>query len=121
MAAKELEWDRHPLGARLLRVVTLAMPLGGGVVAGLCFALVVRQPTGLAPGTFWWAGVFSVSSLAIVGDDRLARRLLPLALLLDLSLLFPETAPSRFRMALRAGSARRLREQVERAQCGSSA
>ena len=50
--------------------------------------------------------------------ERVGRRLLPLAALLQLSLLFPDRAPSRFAVALRAGSTRRLADRlldVERA------
>jgi putative nucleotidyltransferase with HDIG domain len=51
------------------------------------------------------------SSLAVfylVG--RGARRLMPLAMLLRLSLVFPDRAPSRFGIALRASNPRRLQE-----------
>ena len=36
--------------------------------------------------------------------DKLAKRLLPLATLLRLSLIFPDQAPSRFKVALRAST-----------------
>src|SRR4051812_37301542 len=45
--------------------------------------------------------------------DAIARRFLPLAALLQLSLVFPDQTPSRFRMALKAGSGRRLAREVE--------
>jgi putative nucleotidyltransferase with HDIG domain len=45
---------------------------------------------------------------------HLARRLLPLEMLLRLSLTFPDHTPSRFRVALRAGSVGRLRREAER-------
>ena len=40
------------------------------------------------------------ATLVLVAVDRVARRLLPLALLFKLSLVFPDRAPSRFRTAL---------------------
>ena len=45
--------------------------------------------------------------------DPAGRGLLPLAALLDLSLLFPDAAPSRFRTALRAGSTRELTRTLQ--------
>ncbi len=47
--------------------------------------------------------------------ERAARRLLPLAVLLQLSLAFPDHAPSRFTMARTAGNVRRLEERISRA------
>jgi HD-GYP domain-containing protein (c-di-GMP phosphodiesterase class II) len=51
----------------------------------------------------------------MVAVERLARRLLPLAALLKLSLIFPDRAPSRFRMAVRAGGTRKLEERLRSA------
>jgi hypothetical protein len=50
--------------------------------------------------------------LTSLATGRLARRLLPLAALLRLSLVFPDRTPSRFRIALRSGTAGQLRRQV---------
>ena len=47
--------------------------------------------------------------------ERAARHLLPLAVLLQLSLAFPDHAPSRFAMARTAGNVRRLEERIGRA------
>ena len=44
--------------------------------------------------------------------ERVARRLLPLAALLKLSLVFPDQAPSRFKTALRTGTVRQLEQHV---------
>ncbi|MGH2589550.1 MAG: HD-GYP domain-containing protein, partial [Actinomycetota bacterium] len=45
-----------------------------------------------------------------IGAERIARRFLPLATLLKLSMLFPARAPSRFKVARRAGSIRQLED-----------
>jgi hypothetical protein len=57
----------------------------------------------------------ALSTLALVITDRLARRLLPLAVLLRLSLAFPDEAPSRIALARRAASTRDLEARVETA------
>jgi HD-GYP domain-containing protein (c-di-GMP phosphodiesterase class II) len=55
----------------------------------------------------------SVAVLVLI--DKLVRRMLPLAALLQLTLVFPDETPSRFRMALKAGSGRRLARVVAQA------
>ena len=55
------------------------------------------------------------SLLTLVVFERAARRLLPLAALLNVSLLFPDKAPARFAVARRAGTPRELRDRMEAA------
>lgn len=50
--------------------------------------------------------------MTLVLFERAARRLLPLAALLNVSLLFPDKAPARFAVARRTGSPRHLQEQL---------
>lgn len=90
--------------------------------AVLVAALVSRRlpgPTGLAGHVLWWAAVLLVSTAALLLADRGVRRLLPLAALLQLSVLFPGRAPSRFAVARQAGSTRRLGELVRRAEAAA--
>ena len=53
--------------------------------------------------------------LAAAVVERLARRTLPLAIMLQLSLVFPDHAPSRFALARRAGSPRVLKQRIQAA------
>ena len=55
-----------------------------------------------------------VSTVVVVLVDRLARRLLPLVTLLDLSMLFPDQAPSRLAVARDAIRRRPIEEQLAR-------
>jgi hypothetical protein len=65
------------------------------------------------PGVVGLVALDAVIGVAVVSAvERLARRLLPLATLLSLSLVFPDQAPRRFRIALRANSTARLRARV---------
>jgi len=52
---------------------------------------------------------FAASMTAFYGTERAARRFLSLAMLLRLSLVFPDQAPSRLALAMRSGSLRRLK------------
>lgn len=62
--------------------------------------------------TLWWVGTIGASTLALVLVERQARRLLPLATLYKLTLLFPDRAPSRFGVALRAGTVSNLEDRL---------
>jgi HD-GYP domain-containing protein (c-di-GMP phosphodiesterase class II) len=60
----------------------------------------------------WWLIVALLSLVVMILVDRFARRFLPLAALLNLSLIFPDEAPSRFKMALRKGTTKQLERQI---------
>ena len=55
----------------------------------------------------------SMSTITIV--ERAGRRLLPLSSLLRLSLVFPDRTPSRFKLALKAGSGKRMERALTEA------
>jgi len=63
----------------------------------------------------WWLALSATATVALVAAGRLVRRLLPLAALMRLSLVFPDGAPSRFRMALRSGTTATLEERLAHA------
>jgi putative nucleotidyltransferase with HDIG domain len=98
--------------AALLRVVAVAIPVAAGVGASVLFSRVVTYPHGLFPIVCWWIAVLSISALVVALVERQCRRLLPLATLLKLSMVFPDKAPSRFGVALRAGTVKNLEERV---------
>jgi putative nucleotidyltransferase with HDIG domain len=56
--------------------------------------------------------------VVLIGIDRVTRRLLPLAALLKLALVFPDEAPSRFRAALSAGTTADLEARLAEARQG---
>ena len=63
-----------------------------------------------------WVAIVACGSLVtLVIFERAARRLLPLAALLNVSLLFPDKAPARFAVARRTGSPRQLQEELAEA------
>jgi putative nucleotidyltransferase with HDIG domain len=98
----------------LIRGVVLLVPLAAGVATVGWLNHVLPEPTGFA--IVWrWAIILGGSLLAVRLVDRAARRLLPLAVLFKLSMIFPDRAPSRFAMARRAGNVRVLHERVRHA------
>ena len=58
-------------------------------------------------------GIAAVSTVILYGADRLTRRMLPLAALLSLTLVFPDEAPSRFKIAMRSGGTVELQRRLE--------
>jgi len=74
----------------------------------------IPAPVGLAR-LLWALTLLGSAMLVALVIERAARRLLPLAVLLQLSLAFPDHAPSRFAMARTAGNVRRLEERISRA------
>jgi hypothetical protein len=69
----------------------------------------------------WRLGlVLVVATAVVVVSHRSLKRLLPLAVLLEMSVAFPGDAPSRFAVARDAGNTEKLREIVLRAQAGEA-
>ena len=104
----EGSWAAKPVLARLLRIAIFVVPLACALVS----TSVARQILP-GPGTTTALVTQSILLLALgvgvaVGTERIARRFLPLATLLKLSMLFPARAPSRFKVARQAGSVREL-------------
>ena len=111
MEDRSNRWAARPLLSLALRGVVLVVPIAAGVgVAALLSRVVPRPPDGRV--VLWWAGLFAASALTAWAVDRFARRLLPLAVLLQLTMLFPDRAPSRFAVARRVGSTTTLEERV---------
>ncbi len=61
------------------------------------------------------AAVVATSQVTLRVTERLIRRILPLGSLMQMSLVFPDEAPSRFSMALRTGNVEKLRRTTAEA------
>src|SRR5438270_465170 len=105
-------WQGRPIQAGLLRIIAVAIPVAAGVLASMVFSRLISYPHEIVPMLTWWIGVLAVSTLVVAAVERQCRRLLPLATLLKLSMIFPDKAPSRFGVALRAGTVKNLEVRV---------
>lgn len=107
--SSEPRWSAHPGAARAVTLFAFAVPVLLGVAAGWAATdwLRPRVAAGLVV-----LGVLAVTLLVVEVIRRVTTRLLPLAALLQLDLPFPGQPPSRFGVALRAGSTRRLQQLV---------
>ena len=97
----------------LIRVGVVLFPAVVGVGVGAAVSRLLPRPSGAGMTVVSFAAVAVVTVLTIVVVERAARRLLPLAALLSLSLLFPDRAPKRFAMARRVGRPRDLQLQLQ--------
>ncbi len=107
-----MSWTSRPYLARALKTAALLAPFT--VAAAVTFGLARWLPPSRI-GLPWWAwgaGTASVASLIVMLVERLSRRLLPLVSLLQLTLVFPDRAPDRFRVALRLPSTRALQRRL---------
>jgi putative nucleotidyltransferase with HDIG domain len=108
-------WRERPVAATCLRLLALALPMAAGLVVTAVLRRVMPAPRGTLDVVTRWIVLIGSSGIAVFAVDRIARRLLPLATLLKLSVVFPDRAPSRLKLAREAGSVRRLSTTVESA------
>jgi putative nucleotidyltransferase with HDIG domain len=113
------QWSARPVGAGLIRAFALLLPVVSSVGVVYAASQLVRPPTGsfvLYLG--WWAALSGAATIVLAAVGRLTKRLLPLAALFKLSLVFPDGAPSRFRTAMRSGTVKTLEERLAEARRG---
>ncbi len=91
-------------------------PILASVAAMAILSRVIRSPSadaGVGIRVAWWAAILAGSLAAMWLVDRAARRLAPLAALLDMAVLFPGRAPTRLKVARTAGDLRQLQALTE--------
>lgn len=106
-------WVRRPAAAFALRAAILLVPVVLAVAAGVTASMVLPQPHGVQAIVAWLVVVLGVTTIVLVVTERLARRFAPLALLLRLGMVFPDAAPPRYRVAIRAVRPERLAHQLD--------
>src|SRR6266581_3081087 len=109
-------WAAHPGRARAVRLVVYCLP----IAASIGFVQLVTSLTGVPTSSLWaflawWLGISALATVVVSLGYALTKRLLPLGALLGLSLVFPDEAPSRFKIALSAGTVESLGERLRRA------
>ena len=115
----DTHWHGRPALARAVRLGTFAFPVLASVLGGLAVSRAVPPAAGLGAAVVRFLLIAATSIVVLAAMDRLSRRFLPLAALLKLSLVFPDRAPSRFSVALRAGSTSKLERHAARVRAHS--
>ena len=113
--ARNQRWHGHPVVARLVRLAIFIVPFITAMA--VAFLLSTRLPvsSSLPISVVRWLSIVVISTVAMAGVDRVARRFLPLSVLLRLTLVFPDQAPSRFAVAMRTGTTAQLKRRLEAA------
>src|SRR5271156_3543464 len=101
-------WRSHRVLGTLLSSAAVAAPFAVSIVAAMAVGREIPRGEALFRQALWWVAVLGSSAVAFVGAERLCRRLLPLAALLKMTMLFPDQAPKRMKVAWRAGTTREL-------------
>jgi putative nucleotidyltransferase with HDIG domain len=94
-------WRARPVLSAMLRVAVFVMPIVAALALSYLVGRVFRRPSDFGGAALWWVAFLLVEVLAFAVFHWMAQRLIPLATLLRLSLLFPDRAPSRFAVARR--------------------
>ncbi len=107
------EWRRRPVLSAALRSAVVALPAVAALAVAYVLSRALPHPT-TVQGILLWYAVMSAAMLgSIIVVERGARRLLPLAALLNVSLLFPDQAPKRFAVARQVARPRDIKLRLE--------
>jgi HD domain len=110
------EWERRPGLSRALRIAVFAIPVAASFGVALLLGHLLPRAGSLPTHVLWVVVIAAASLLTLLAVERATRQLVPLAALLDLSLIFPDKAPARFAVARRTGRPRDLQASLQRAQ-----
>ncbi|MBK5333627.1 MAG: HD-GYP domain-containing protein [Ilumatobacteraceae bacterium] len=89
------------------------MPFLCSILAALTLSTLIPMADSRPVAVMRLIAIAAVSTVVLYGADRLTRRMLPLAALLGLTLVFPDEAPSRFKIAMRSGGTVELQRRLE--------
>ncbi len=101
--------------ARVVRVAIFVLPIIGAWLIVRVVRDDIFRPDHRFGIVVWAAQAITIASATSLLIDRFVSRFLPLASLLGISLTFPDQAPSRFSMALRTGTIRKLEAHLAEA------
>jgi len=105
-------WGARIVLAGIVSIAVFVTPVLVAIGTATAVAHLVSMPRSHIGIVAWWALLIAVPGVVYVATTRLARRALPLAALLRMTLVFPDKAPSRMAVARRAGSTRSLERQL---------
>lgn len=118
LAETENRWSSRVWQARLLRLLIFLAPVGAAVGAAIVAARFLPRTDTTASVILWWVSLIFIATSTLLLVDRLARRALPLAVLMQMTMLFPDRAPTRMKVVRLTGSIKRLEERLDSARDG---
>ena len=106
-------WKSFSRTSLLVSAIVVAIPIAVSAMVAFALSHLLPRPHTVFSEVLWWIGVLGAAGFAAIGASRLARRLVPLAALLNMSMLFPDKAPSRLAVLRKMGSTRSLDRQLQ--------
>ncbi len=113
--SRENAWEGRPWAARFVKLVAFLGPLVVAVLVTIWISRQLPAPRSFGAAVGAWLLLGVIATVIVQVLDRLARRLLPFAALLQLSLAFPGEVPSRYKVARARGGSRHLQAEVDQA------
>ena len=111
----EQRWQGRPVLSAAVLVAAHGIPIAAAVATSAVLSRRFHEPDGVAGAVAQWGLLLAASTAVLLVVDRAAKRLLPLAALLKLSMLFPDAAPKRMKVARKSGSVRNLQVRLDEA------
>jgi len=108
-------WKDRRVLAAMLGVAIATFPIGCSVGAAIALRVFIPPPATIVGFALWWLGTLGMCTVVFLATERVARRVVPLAVLLKMGMAFPGRAPRRLAVARQAGSVRDLHRRVEQA------
>jgi hypothetical protein len=109
------QWRSRPGLSRVIRLAVLVIPTVASLTVCLLLERLLPRPAGGVATVTWWLLTTAGSLATLAIGVRLMPRLLPLASLLDLSLVFPDRAPRRFAVARSSWRVRDVQQRLDEA------
>jgi len=111
-----VRWRSRPILSTTIRLSTVVAPAAAAALVAIAISHWLPVPRGTAAVAAWWGLLLATTVATWLICASLLYRLLPLATLLDLTLLFPDAAPSRFAVLRRTANPHQLERQLRLAQ-----
>ncbi|HEV2360346.1 MAG TPA: HD-GYP domain-containing protein [Acidimicrobiales bacterium] len=102
----------QPLASWAVSAGVYLGPIAAAALVALVLALALPSPASVGGRLVWWVVLLAGPVVAWKVTDRALQRYLPLAALLKMSMVFPDRAPARMSVALRAGTVKNLERQL---------
>lgn len=109
---EEPRWVPRPILSLVIRIAVFVLPIAGAVLTAVFIRGSLPEPEGVLSTILWVVKIGLPATVVLKVIELAGRRLLPLAALFEMSLLFPDEAPSRIALARRSGRVRDLKAAV---------
>lgn len=120
-AESNKSWSARPVSAWLVRACIRVAPLALSFAVTRVVSPVLLHPTGWSGLAVFALQVAAIGTSTALLTSRACRSFLPLVSLLNLTLVFPDRAPSRLSLALRSGTLKQLQRRLVSDEMNSTA